>query len=96
MFDERQYCVGTAGLREVDGDRALAPVEKVLRPRHQLQAAAAGSVDADHVGAQIREQHSAERSRADTGYLENLHAGQGTGRHIDPHSPRPARINSQL
>lgn len=94
MIDQRQHCLGTARLREIDGDRALSPVEEVFGPRHQRDSATAGSVDADHVGAQIRKEYSAEGSRTDAGDLEHLHTRQRTGRHIELRLPSNG-INSQ-
>jgi hypothetical protein len=51
-----------------------------------LHAPATGSIDAHHIGTQIREQHSAEGPRSDPGYFENLHTGQRAGCHVRLHS----------
>ena len=77
-----KHCLGATGFREIDGNRALSAVEQVVGPRHELHPSAARAVDTHHVGTQIREQHSAEWPRSDSGYLENLHAGQWASRHF--------------
>ena len=51
-----------------------------------MHAPATRPIDTHHIGAQIREQHSAEGPRSDPGYFENLHTGQRAGRHVRLHS----------
>lgn len=45
-------------------------------------ASLALAVDADHVGAQVGQQHAAEGARANSRKLDNLEAGQGSLAHV--------------
>ena len=72
--------LGGGGL-EVECNRAATPVQD------GMLAAAAGilrAVDADDVGAEVGEDHSAERSGAEATELDDPQPGEGTGGHHRP------------
>jgi hypothetical protein len=70
-LDEAQHHFRRPGLLEVERDRALAaPREVVLRPRPERQRAAL-AVDEHDLGAEVGEQHAAERPGADAGELDD-------------------------
>ena len=85
LLDELQHELDAFGVLQVDADRTAPAVQRFeihlveLRGVHLLRA-----VDADDVGAHVRQQHSGERSRSDTGQLDDLdsckrsHAVQAT------------------
>jgi hypothetical protein len=85
--------VGAVGQRE-DG----VPLGRVLEVRgHGVPAAAqqhlgvrrgqpAGAVDADHLGAQVGQQHAGEGRRRQPGELQHPHAREGSA----AHAPSPS------
>ena len=86
------YDVRAAGRLEVDGDRAAAPGKDVLAVRHEGQPRPAGTVDADHLGAEVGEHHAAERCRADPCDLDHPDTGKWARRHVgDPAIRRSGR-----
>lgn len=83
---------------EVDQDGALVAVGEVLR-RVEAEAGAAGAVHADHVGAEVGEEHRGERAGADARQFHHPHAVQGARRgrvrHVFP-APSRADLVTQL
>ena len=72
-LDEPQHELDAVGVLQVDADRAAAAVQRLevrlveLRRVDLLRA-----VDADDVGAHVRQQHPGERPRSDPGQLDDL------------------------
>ena len=97
--DELQHELDALGVLQVDADRAPPAIQRLeihlveLRGVDLLRA-----VDADDVGAHVRQQHSRERSRSDTGELDDLdsckrsHAVQATRGGPMPADPRCSRV----
>ena len=72
---QRPDDVEVGGVLEVERDRALAAVQQRRRPEGADQPAAAPApVDADDVGAQVGQQHAAERPRPQPGELDDPYA----------------------
>ena len=77
-FDQAQHHVRGAGLLEIDRDRPLAaPRDVVLRLGVERQRAAL-AIDQHDVGAEVGEQHAAERRGADAGELDDAHTRERT------------------
>jgi len=74
-FDHAQHQFGSARRLEVDADRLFAAIEDRL-PAQAQGSGLSGSLDEDHLGAHIGEQHARERTGADAGDFENADAGQ--------------------
>ena len=72
---EPQHDLGAAGMLQVDDDPPLAPACDVLVEGDRRRRAAR-PVHPDHLGAEVGEQHPAERSRPDPRQLDNPHTGQ--------------------
>ena len=78
LLDEPQHHLDRTRLLEVDRDRALAAArEVVLRLGIERQRAAL-AVHQHDLGAEVGEQHAAERPGADAGELEDADAGEWT------------------
>ena len=79
--DEPEKRLVPQGVLEVDGQRALVAVHgmehrRVLvdERRHPAHVVATGGVlDLDDVGAEVRQEHRAERSRQQSGEVEDSH-----------------------
>src|SRR5262245_42859354 len=69
------------GSLEIDSDSRAPTRQQVVRRRSGRQVVATGSVDPDHVGAQVREEHGGERCRTEPGQLDYPYAMQRPGRH---------------
>ena len=66
------FSTTTTGMLEVDGGRAAAAIERVVRGIDgDAQAGIHHAVDTQHLGAQVGEQHGAERRRADASDLDD-------------------------
>jgi hypothetical protein len=71
-LDQRPHDGEVVGVLEVERDRALAAIQQRRRPEGADQSAAcAPPVDADDVGAQVGQQHAAERTRPQPGELDD-------------------------
>jgi hypothetical protein len=68
LFDELEHGRHALGILQVDGDRAAAAEERA----GVLLARVLDAVDADHLGAQVGEEHRAEGAGADAGELEDF------------------------
>jgi hypothetical protein len=79
LGDQVEHERDALGALEVDGERALAPVDHVhpgaLTP---LQATGHDPVDADHVGTEVGEQHRGERSGTEPCQLDHADTGERT------------------
>ena len=77
---------GALGRLEVEADGALAAVHLVARGATVVRRARdLGAFDAQHVGAEVGEQHPAERSRPEPGDLEDARARE-RARHLTARS----------
>ena len=82
--DDRHRELASLGARQVERDRALrlvqaAPEQADAVVGHRpapLVEAAAERVDPDHVGAELRERHAAERRGDEGRRLDDAHAGE--------------------
>ena len=77
--DQAQRGVAAGGLLDVQRHRAAVAAGDIKLDIHwHAQAAGLGAVDAQHLGAQVGQQHGAQRPRADAGHLDNAQSGQGS------------------
>ena len=66
FFDEAQHRFRAARMLEIDGHRAPAPIEQLVGGiERDTEARVGGAVETQNLGAQVGEQHGAERCRAD-------------------------------
>ena len=61
-------------------DRRASATEDVLLGDRDLERVATGSVDPDHVGAEVSEEHPGERAGTDADQLDDAYACKGTCR----------------
>src|SRR5262249_24279721 len=81
LLDEAEHRLDAVGLLQIHGDRAAAPVHEVeLRRLWDAEPRVARAIDADDVGAELGEEHRAERAGADAGELDDLRSGEWTHR----------------
>jgi hypothetical protein len=75
--------VDAGGLLQVGGDRPLAAVQQILPVVGVPGGRGPGPVQADHVGAEVGQQHGAERAGADAAELDDAYPAErsGGGRH---------------
>ena len=76
---ELQRGLAASRAAKVERDRASSACDCVEARRQSECAARAWPVDADHLGAQVGEQHRAERARPEADELHHLQAVQWTG-----------------
>ncbi len=80
--DQAQRGIAAGRLLDIQRHRAAAAAGHVERRGHgHAQAAGLGAVDADHVGAQIGQQHRAHRAGTDAGQFDHAQSGQGSVGH---------------
>ena len=77
LLDEVEDGGHRVGVLEVEGDARAAAGEHVVAPG--AEHVAARPLDADHVGAEVGQDHAGVRPGADAGDLDDLHAPQRTG-----------------
>ena len=81
------------GPTEVERHRAAPALQHVAgRIEQRRLGAAAGPVDAQHVGAQVGQQHAAERRRPHGRELDHAHAAQRTGARARCRHDRPPQL----
>ncbi|CAM4073024.1 hypothetical protein STAL104432_32080 [Streptomyces albus] len=74
-LDQREGRRHTVRRLEVQQNGTLVAVGDVVLGRNG-ETAAAGPLDADHVGTEVGQCHGGERARTDTGQLHDAHPGQ--------------------
>ena len=73
LLDEPEHDLRRLALLEVERNRGTAARERGLRQR---RCARRRTVDPDHIGPEVGEQHGRERRRADPGELDDLQVSQ--------------------